>query len=107
MLRDFTYYRCVVEGVKKVVESTRESPDYNIYNIGRGEPVELMNYIELLGENLGVKPNLEMLPMQPGDVTRTMADTSALKKNYKYSPQVKIEQGVKLFAQWYEKYYST
>ena len=107
MLRDFTYIDDVVEGVKKVVESTRESPNYNIYNIGRGEPIELMNFIDLLGENLGVKPNLEMLPMQPGDVTRTMADTNALKENHGYSPQIKIEQGVKLFAQWYKKYYST
>ena len=105
MLRDFTYIDDVVEGVKRVVESTNGVDKYNVYNIGRGEPIALLDFIQCLGESLGVEPKLNLLPMQAGDVVKTMADTNALKKDFSYQPTVSIEEGTRLFANWYKSYF--
>ncbi|MBT8114545.1 MAG: NAD-dependent epimerase/dehydratase family protein, partial [Arenicella sp.] len=104
MIRDFTYIDDITEGVVRVAESDGRG-EYAIYNIGRGEPVQLMDFINLLGQQLGVAPKLDMLPMQDGDVPRTMADTSALQKEYAYQPTVSIEEGTRRFAEWYKAYY--
>ena len=105
MLRDFTYIDDVVEGVKRVVESTNNVGKYKVYNIGRGEPIALLDFIQCLGESLGVEPKLNLLPMQAGDVVKTMADTNALKKDFSYQPTVSIEEGTRLFANWYKSYF--
>ena len=105
MLRDFTYIDDVVEGVKRVVESTNGVDKYNVYNIGRGEPIALLDFIQCLGESLGVEPKLNLLPMQAGDVVKTMADTKALKNDFGYQPTVSIEEGTRLFANWYKSYF--
>ena len=105
MLRDFTYIDDVVEGVKRVVESTNNVGKYKVYNIGRGESVALLDFIQCLGESLGVEPKLNLLPMQAGDVVKTMADTNALKKDFSYQPTVSIEEGTRLFANWYKSYF--
>lgn len=104
MIRDFTYIDDITEGVARVVE-TGELPAYKIYNIGRGEPVQLMDFISALEKHLEVKANIQMMPMQDGDVPRTMADTSELQKDYSYQPKVSIDEGVAKFADWYRKYY--
>lgn len=106
MIRDFTYIDDITNGVVKVAESEELGSLYKIYNIGRGEPVQLMEFIELMGEHLGVDAKLNMLPMQDGDVPRTMADTTDLQKDFGYRPEVSIDQGVKQFAQWYKAYYA-
>ena len=105
MLRDFTYIDDVVGGVQRVVEADVAGDSNQIYNIGRGEPVALLDFIQCLGANLGVEPRLELLPMQAGDVVRTMADIHSLEEDYGYQPEVSIEQGTKLFAQWYKDYF--
>ena len=105
MLRDFTYIDDVVEGVRRVVESTNNVGKYKVYNIGRGEPIALLDFIQCLGESLGVEPKLNLLPMQAGDVVKTMADTNALKKDFSYQPTVSIEEGTRLFANWYKSYF--
>lgn len=108
MLRDFTYIDDIIEGVLRITES-KQSPNndlYSLYNIGRGEPIELMKFIEVLGNNLNVEVNMDMLPMQDGDVPRTGADTSQLQSNYDYAPSVSVEDGVARFAKWYREYYS-
>jgi len=105
MIRDFTYIDDITEGVVRVVESAASDNRYGIYNIGRGEPVQLMDFIESLSRHLEVDAKIEMLPMQDGDVPRTMADTTALKLNFSYQPRVSMDDGVRRFANWYKAYY--
>jgi len=106
MIRDFTYIDDISEGVLRVaMESKHEQPAYKIYNIGRGEPVQLMDFIKALENHLGVTAKIELLPMQDGDVPRTMADTSALQKDFDYQPSVSMDDGVRLFAKWFIEYY--
>ena len=120
MIRDFTYIDDIVEGVIRAIDtpakpdpdyshdnpvpSTSDAP-YHIYNIGNGRPVELLRYIEVLEDALGVKADKEMLPMQDGDVKATTADTSALERDMGYRPETTVEEGLKTFATWYREYY--
>ena len=102
MVRDFTYVDDIVEGVVRVIDR----PDgYRIFNIGNGQRVELMTYIRALEAALGRKAVLDLLPMQPGDVAATEADTTALARATGFSPQTPIEEGVKRFVAWYREYY--
>lgn len=105
MVRDFTYIDDIGDGVSRVVEKTNAEKPYQIYNVGRGEPVELFDFITLLSKHLGVEAKLNLLPMQKGDVVATMADTSALQRDFAYKPVVSVDEGVKRFAQWYKEYY--
>jgi UDP-glucuronate 4-epimerase len=119
--RDFTYIDDIVEGVVRTMDHTAEpNPDwdaaepdpgtsrapYRIYNIGNQEPVELMRYIELIEENVGKKAEKNMLPLQPGDVPDTYADTSDLANDIDYQPATPTEEGVKNFVDWYVDYYN-
>jgi len=105
MIRDFTYIDDITDGVIKVVESASGASNYQIYNIGRGEPVPLMDFVDSLSKHLAVEAKIQMLAMQDGDVPRTMADTSALKRDFGYQPSVSMNDGVSLFADWYRSYY--
>lgn len=78
---------------------------YRIYNIGNEQPVELLRYIEVLEQCLGRKANMELLPLQPGDVPDTEADVSDLVANVGYRPRVSVEEGVARFVEWYRDYY--
>jgi len=118
--RDFTYVGDIVEGVIRTMDHTAQSnpdwdpadPDpgtstapYRLYNIGNQQPVELMRYIEVLEECLGKKAEKNLLPMQPGDVADTWADTEDLANDVGYQPSTPIEVGVKNFVDWYLDYY--
>ncbi len=118
--RDFTYIDDIVEGVVRTLDHTATpnaewnttDPDpassnapYRIYNIGNRQPVELMRYIEVIEECVGRKAETNMLPMQPGDVPDTWADTADLAKDVGYEPATPIEQGVKNFVDWYRDFY--
>ena len=120
MIRDFTYVDDIVEGVVRVMDLPAEpdpawnsaAPDparsrapYRIYNIGNNKPVQLMRYIEVLERALGKKAQIEMLPMQPGDVPATTADVSALESDIGYRPKTTVEEGVPRFVEWYRRYY--
>jgi len=105
MIRDFTYIDDITAGVVNVVLSDSQKQSCGIYNIGRGEPVQLMDFIDLLAKYLGVEAKLELLPMQDGDVPRTMADSSALMRDFNYQPNISIDEGVRKFAQWYKQYF--
>ena len=83
---------------------TRRAP-IRIYNIGNQEPVELMGFIELIEESVGKKAEMNMLPIQPGDVPDTWADTADLAAAVGYQPSTPIEVGVKNFVEWYLDYY--
>ena len=121
MQRDFTYVDDVVEGVARVLDraptgseavqdgqaasnpATSHAP-YRVYNIGNGAPVGLMDFIEALEEALGRKAEKEFLPMQPGDVRTTWADTEALARETGYAPSTPLDEGIERFVDWYESY---
>ena len=104
MLRDFTYIDDIVDGTSRVVLG--ESVDhgevpFNVYNIGCSHPVRLMDFIKELEESLGCEAIKEFLPMQPGDVYETYADTSALERDYGYKPTTTLHEGVEKFISWF------
>jgi UDP-glucuronate 4-epimerase len=120
MIRDFTYVDDVVEGVVRILDvipapnpdwnsdhpdpATSNAP-YRIYNIGNNRPVELLSYIAVLEKCLGKKAQLNLLPMQPGDVVSTMADVSDLERATGFRPQTTVEEGIAKFVKWYREYY--
>lgn len=102
--RDFTYVDDIVNGVVATLEKDSEQL-YSLYNIGNGTPVKLLDFIDAIEVETGIKFIREMLPMQPGDVEKTWADTGALEKDFNYKPSTKIQEGVKNFIDWYKTYY--
>lgn len=118
--RDFTYIDDIVEGLVRVIDKpaegdhnwsgTNPSPGtsvapWRIYNIGNNSPVELMDYISELEKALGKKADVEMLPLQPGDVPDTFADVSELIDQFDYKPSTSIARGIADFVAWYRDYY--
>ena len=122
--RDFTYIDDIVEGVYRVMQGAPERktgddglplPPYAVYNIGGGQPENLLDYISTLQEELvraGVLPenydfegHRELVGMQPGDVPVTYADSAALEKDYGFRPKIGIREGLRKFAEWYAEYY--
>ena len=119
--RSFTYVDDFVEGVIRTLDQVPganpvwngDAPDpassnvpYRIYNIGNEQPVELLRYIEVLEQCLGRKAQMEMLPLQAGDVPDTEADVSELIERVGYRPKVSVEEGVANFVSWYRDYYA-
>jgi UDP-glucuronate 4-epimerase len=118
--RDFTYVDDIVEGVVRTMDHTAEpnkewdaaTPDpgtskapYRIYNIGNQQPIELMDYIGAVEKALGKEAEKNLLPLQPGDVPDTWADTSDLAADVGYQPATPVEVGVKNFVDWYLDFY--
>jgi UDP-glucuronate 4-epimerase len=118
--RDFTYVDDIVEGVVRALDRVPagnaawngDSPDpatsaapYRLYNIGNQQPVELLRYIEVLESCLGRKAQLDLLPLQPGDVPDTEADVSDLIHDVGYQPSTTVEAGVAKFVEWYREYF--
>jgi UDP-glucuronate 4-epimerase len=119
--RDFTYIDDIVEGVIRTLDripqpgpppgpgglpdATTSSAPYALYNIGNNQPVELMHYIEVLEDCLGIKAQKNLLPLQPGDVPDTYADVQELVRDVGYKPDMSVEQGVANFVAWYREYY--
>ena len=119
--RDFTYVDDIVEGVIRVLDKPAQSkpnwsgdnPDsgtsrapWRVYNIGNNSPVELMDYIKAIEDDLGIKADKELLPIQPGDVPDTYADVADLVRDFDYKPSTTINQGVRKFVEWYKDYYN-
>ena len=105
MVRDFTFIDDINEGVIRVALSEQSKSNYQLYNIGRGEPVKLLDFITIMADHLGVDAKLDMLPMQDGDVPRTLADTTSLQSDFGYRPSVSIEEGLRQFTGWFADYY--
>jgi len=120
MKRDFTYIDDIIEGVVRVIDNpakpnpnwSGKEPDpatskapYRVYNIGNGSPVELMDFIKAIEKALGKEAKKNYLPLQPGDVPSTWADTSSLEKDLGYKPDTPIEYGVEQFVKWYREFY--
>ncbi len=100
--RDFTYIDDIVDGVIAAIQNTF---DFEIFNLGSHDPVELMYFIEVLEDVLGCEAEKNMLPMQPGDMKETYADIERSKKKLNFEPKVSIEEGIRKFASWYGDYY--
>lgn len=99
MMRDFTYIDDIVEGVVRVVD--RAPARHEVYNIGCSNPVKLMDFISEIENALGRRAEKIMLPMQPGDVYQTYADTSKLERDFGYRPGVTLHEGIGKFIEWY------
>lgn len=109
MLRDFTYVDDIATGIIKLIDKLpderSEQPFYTIFNVGNSTPVKLIDFITTLEEAIGRKAILEMLPMQPGDVEVTYADTAKLEKAVGYKPSTSLSEGINSFIDWYKLYY--
>ena len=122
--RDFTYVDDIVEGIVRVMRKAPEKktgedglpiPPYAVYNIGGGQPENLLDFVNILQEELvraGVLPkdydfeaHKELVPMQPGDVPTTYADASALERDFGFTPRITLREGLRMFAEWYKEYY--
>jgi len=103
--RDFTYIDDIVEGLVGVTEVIPDGEvPYRLFNIGHSHPVNLLRFIELIEGYLGKKAVKQMMPMQPGDVLSTYANTDLLEQYIGYKPQTSIEDGLKSFVTWYQEY---
>ena len=124
--RDFTYVDDIVEGVVRVMQHAPEKqngedglpiPPYKVYNIGNNSPENLLDFVTILQEELiaakvlpadyDFEAHKELVPMQPGDVPVTYADTSALEQDFGFKPSTSLRDGLRAFAKWYAKYYGT
>ena len=122
--RDFTYVDDIVEGIVRVMAKAPEKktgddglpiPPYKVYNIGGGQPENLLDFVQILQEELlraGVLPqdydfeaHKQLVPMQPGDVPVTYADSTALEKDFGFTPKITLREGLRKFAEWYKEYY--
>jgi len=122
--RDFTYVDDIVEGVKRVMQNAPEKkdgedglplPPYRVYNIGNSSPENLLDFVDVLQQELiraGVLPedydfdaHRQLVPMQPGDVPVTFADTAALEKDLGFKPNTSLRDGLRKFAEWYKEFY--
>lgn len=123
--RDFTYVDDIVEGVKRVMQGAPEKktgedglpiPPYAVYNIGNSNPENLLDFVDILQQELirakvlprdyDFEAHKELVPMQPGDVPVTFADTSALERDYGFKPSTSLREGLRKFAQWYKEFYN-
>ena len=124
--RDFTYIDDIVEGIVRIMQHAPEKrngedglpvPPYKVYNIGNNSPENLLDFVTILQDELiraGVLPNYydfesykELVPMQPGDVPVTYADTTPLEQDFGFKPSTSLREGLRRFAGWYAKYYNT
>jgi UDP-glucuronate 4-epimerase len=124
--RDFTYIDDIVEGIVRVMQRAPEKaigedglpiPPYALYNIGNNQPENLLDFVQILSEELvraGVLPadydfeaHKQLVPMQPGDVPVTYADTSALERDFGFKPSTPLREGLRRFAEWYKTFYMT
>lgn len=122
--RDFTYVDDIVEGVKRVMMSPPEKkmgddglpiPPYKVYNIGNNQPVNLLDFVQILQEELiraevlpadyDFEAHKKLVPMQPGDVPVTYADTAALERDFGFKPSTDLRTGLRKFAEWYKAFY--
>ena len=124
--RDFTYVDDIVEGIIRVMAKAPEKktgedglpiPPYRVYNIGGGQPENLLDFVQILQEELlracvlpadyDFDAHKELVPMQPGDVPTTYADATALERDFGFTPKITLREGLRQFAQWYKKYYQS
>jgi len=101
MERDFTYIDDIVQPLVRIIDDAPERGRHEVYNIGGSSPVKLMDMISSLEQAFGLEAVKEMLPMQPGDVTRTYANVDKLVRDYGYRPGISLDSGLRWFADWF------
>lgn len=123
-MRDFTYVDDIVEGVVRIMQGAPEKkigedglplPPYAVYNIGNNSPENLLNFVDILQQELirarvlpddyDFEAHKQLVPMQPGDVPTTYADTTALERDYGFKPSTSLRDGLRAFAEWYHEFY--
>ncbi|MBR1389238.1 MAG: GDP-mannose 4,6-dehydratase [Prevotella sp.] len=121
-MRDFTFVDDIVEGVVRIMQGAPEKrqgddglplPPYAVYNIGNNQPENLLNFVDILQQELvraqvlpsDFEAHKELVPMQPGDVPTTYADTSALERDFGFKPSTSLRDGLRAFAEWYAEFY--
>jgi len=124
--RDFTYVDDIVEGIVRVMKKAPEKktgedglpvPPYKVYNIGGGQPENLLDFVQTLQEELvrakvlpadyDFEAHKQLVPMQPGDVPVTYADSTALERDFGFTPRITLREGLRKFAAWYKEYYTS
>ena len=122
--RDFTFVDDIVEGVMRVMQGAPERktgedglplPPYAVYNIGNSSPENLLDFVDILQQELvraevlptdyNFEAHKKLVPMQPGDVPVTYADTSALERDFDFKPSTSLREGLRKFAEWYKEFY--
>ena len=107
--RDFTYIDDVIKAINSIKTNFRKKfkkkKNYEIYNIGNNKPVFLKNYINEIEKNLKIKARINYLPLQPGDIFKTQADTTKLRNHFNYKSKTDYKKGVKKFVDWHNGYY--
>ena len=105
--RDFTYIDDVVEGVLKIIEKNNknEKNKSKLYNLGNSEQVKLIDFIATIENEIGIKANIELYPLQQGDVLDTQANIDEIINDYNYKPKINYKEGIKKFVKWYKNYY--
>lgn len=121
LARDFTYIDDIVEGVVRIADKVpaenaawnaeygspkNSSAPYQVFNIGNGNPVQLLDFVDALEDSIGIEANRNMMPMQAGDVYKTWADTKDLFEAVNYQPKMDVKRGVDNFVQWYRQFYN-
>ncbi len=100
-VRDFTYIDDIISGIMKVISSPpKKKIPYEIYNLGNGKPRRLLDFLGLIEKYIYKKAEIKNKPLQPGDVIKTHADISKMKKKFKYNPQTDIDEGIRKFSKW-------
>jgi UDP-glucuronate 4-epimerase len=117
MIRDFTFISDIINGIFASICSvpkkhldwdgslSSSSAAYRILNLGNNKPVNLLDFIYILEQELGVKANLHFAELQDGDVLKTWADLEITQREIKYNPKVEIKEGLKIFIEWFKNYY--
>lgn len=106
MKRDFTYIDDIVNGINgSILYESKKEFYHNVYNLGNNNSEDLLDFIEIIEKNLGIKAKRNFLPLQPGDVPETFAEISQSKKDLKFKPTTKIKDGIPKFIKWYKSYY--
>lgn len=103
MERDFTYIDDIVQGILGALK--KNISNHKVYNLGNSNPEVLLEFVELIEKTLNKKAQKKLLPIQPGDVSKTFADITESKKDLKFSPKTKISEGIPKFISWYKNYY--
>ena len=103
MERDFTYIDDIVQGILGALKTNISN--HKVYNLGNSNPEVLLEFVELIEKTLNKKAQKKLLPIQPGDVSKTFADITESKKDLKFSPKTKISEGIPKFISWYKDYY--
>ena len=103
MERDFTYIDDIVQGILGALKNNISN--HKVYNLGNSNPEVLLEFVELIEKTLNKKAQKKLLPIQPGDVSKTFADITESKKDLKFSPKTKISEGIPKFIRWYKNYY--